>query len=143
MTSDQNRRNFLGTAAGVAAFTIVPRHVLGGPAYVAPSDKITLAHIGVGTEGIREMLPLLAAPEIQIVSVCDPNKDAVGYRDWSATGILTSIRRALGKPGWWAGADGVIPGGRDAAQDIVNSYYAGQRSTDNFKACSAYADYRE
>jgi len=143
MTSDQNRRNFLGTAAGVAAFTIVPRHVLGGPAYVAPSDKITLAHIGVGTEGIREMLPLLAAPEIQIVSVCDPNKDAIGYRDWSATGILTSIRRALGKPGWWAGADGVIPGGRDAAQDIVNSYYAGQRSTDNFKACSAYADYRE
>ena len=74
MASDSNRRKFLGTAAGVAAFTIVPRHVLGGPGMVAPSDKITLAHIGTGTEGLREMLPLLAAPEIQIVAVCDPNK---------------------------------------------------------------------
>ena len=113
------------------------------PAYVAPSDKITLAYIGVGTQGLREMLPLLPVPEIQIVSVCDPNKDAAGYRDWSSNGILTSIRRTLGKPDWWAGADGVIPGGRDAAQDIVDTYYAGQRSADNFKGCSAYADFRE
>src|SRR5207302_823529 len=41
MTSDQNRRKFLGNAAATAAaFTIVPRHVLGGPGVVAPSDKI-------------------------------------------------------------------------------------------------------
>ena len=83
MTSVMNRRKFLGTAAASAGFTIVPRHVLGGPGVVAPSDKITLAHIGTGTEGLREMLPLLAIPEIQIVSVCDPSKDAVGYRDWA------------------------------------------------------------
>ncbi len=51
MTSDQNRRRFLGTAAATAAFTIVPRHVLGGTGFVAPSDKITMAHIGMGTEG--------------------------------------------------------------------------------------------
>src|SRR5450432_1478547 len=31
MNSEQNRRKFLGTAAAAAAFTIVPRHVLGGP----------------------------------------------------------------------------------------------------------------
>src|SRR5882762_7921558 len=61
MTNDQNRRKFLGTAAATtAAFTIVPRHVLGGPGVVAPSDKITLGHIGVGTEGLREIQPLLA-----------------------------------------------------------------------------------
>jgi predicted dehydrogenase len=141
--TDQNRRKFLGTAAGAAAFTIVPRHVLGGPAYVPPSDKITLAYIGVGTQGLREMLTLLPTPEIQIVSVCDPNKDAAGYRDWNSNGILTSIRRTLAKPGWWAGADGVIPGGRDTAKDIVDTYYAGQRSSDGFKGCSTYADYRE
>ena len=62
MTSDQNRRNFLTAAAGAAAFTIVPRHVLGGQGVVAPSDQITLAHIGTGTEGLREMLDLLAIP---------------------------------------------------------------------------------
>src|SRR5690348_7557136 len=82
MTSDPNRRRFLGAAAGAAAFTIVPRHAIGGPNYVPPSDKVTLAYIGTGTQGLREMLNLLAAPEIRIVAVCDPNRDAVGYRDF-------------------------------------------------------------
>src|SRR5580700_2369571 len=96
--ADQNRREFIGKAAGVAAFTIVPRHVLGGPGEVAPSDKITLAYIGVGTQGLRELLNLLPVPEIQIVAVCDPNQHAHGYRDWSGNGILNSIRTTLGKP---------------------------------------------
>src|SRR5438552_16641005 len=101
MESDQNRRKFLSTtAAATAAFTIVPRHVLGGPGTVAPSDKITLAYIGVGTQGLREMLNLLPVPEIQIVSVCDPSKHAVEYRDWNRDGIVNSIRRTLEKPDW-------------------------------------------
>jgi hypothetical protein len=143
MMSEQNRRQFLGAAAATAAFTIVPRHVLGGPGVVAPSDKITLAYIGVGTQGLREMLTLLPVPDIQIVSVCDPSKNAIGYRDWSREGLLNGIRKTLGKPGWRAGSEGVIPGGRDAAQDMVETYYAGARSGDKFKGCSAYADFRE
>src|SRR5579864_7131572 len=134
--SESDRRKFLGTAAGVAAFTILPRHVLGGPGYVPPSDKITLAYIGVGTEGLREMLPLLPVPELQIVAVCDPNQHANGYRDWSANGILNSIRKTLGKSDWWAGGEGTIPGGRDCAKDIVDTYYGGQ-------SCTAYADFRD
>jgi len=141
--SEPDRRTFLGTAAGIAAFTIVPRHVLGGPGTVAPSDKITLAHIGTGTEGIREMLPLLNAPELQIVAVCDPNQHAAGYRDWSANGIVNSVRRALQKPDWWSGSEGVIPGGRDCAKDIIDRFYANQRGSEKFRACTAYADYRE
>src|SRR5689334_17397399 len=75
MIEESNRRKFLGrTAAVTAAFTIVPRHVLGGPNVVAPSDKVTLGCIGVGTEALREMPPLLASSDIQIVSVCDPSK---------------------------------------------------------------------
>jgi hypothetical protein len=143
MAESQNRRRFLGTAAATAAFTIVPRHVLGGPGYVAPSDKITLAHIGMGTEGLREIVNLLAIPEIQIVAVCDPNKDAVGYRDWSADGILRSLRNAIGKPDWRAGSEGTIPGGRDCGKDLVDSYYANQRAADKFAGCTAYADFRE
>ena len=96
---DQNRRDFLGKAAGAAAFTIVPRHVLGGQGNVAPSDKITLGCIGIGTQALREMPALLSIPEIRIVAVCDPSKNAVGYRDWSLNGIRDSIRTALGKPG--------------------------------------------
>jgi hypothetical protein len=142
MTTDPNRRKFLGTAAA-AAFTIVPRHVLGGQGAVAPSDKITLAYIGTGTQGLREMPALLAAPEIQIVAVCDPSKDAVEYRDWSRDGLLNALRRTLGKPDWRAGAEGVIPGGRDAGQNLVDTYYAAQRADDKFRGCAAYADFRE
>lgn len=141
MTSDQNRRRFLGAAA--AAFTIVPRHVLGGPGVVAPSDKITLAYIGTGTQGIREMPPLLAAPDIQIVAVCDPNQHATGYRDWSKEGILNSVRRMLGDISWSPGGDGTIPGGREAAKDLIERYYGAKRATDKFKAVAAYADFRE
>jgi hypothetical protein len=39
--------------------------------------------------------------------------------------------------------DGVIPGGRDVAKGIVESYYAKKLSTEKFKGCSAYADFRE
>jgi len=143
MASVMNRRRFLGTAAASAAFTIVPRHVLGGPGVVPPSDKITLAHIGTGSEGLREMTALIAIPEIQIVAVCDPSKEAVGYRDWSSTGLLKDLRKALGKPDWRAGTEGVIPGGRDVAKDFVETYYAGQRPGGAFKGCASYADFRE
>ena len=44
------RRAFLKrSAASAFAFTIVPRHVLGGEGQTPPSEKITLAGIGVGT----------------------------------------------------------------------------------------------
>ena len=107
MTSESNRRKFLGTAAGVAAFTIVPRHALGGPGYVPPSDKVTLAYIGTGTQGLREMLTLLPAPEIQIVAVCDPNRDAAGYRDFGKDSLLRTIRQTLNKSDWRAGSEGL------------------------------------
>jgi hypothetical protein len=142
MTSDQNRRKFLGMAAAGAAFTIVPRHVLGGPGVVAPSDKITLAYIGTGTQGLRELLWLLPIPDIQIVSVCDPNKNPAGYRDFSHDGIRNLARNVLKKPDWGTNLD-TIPGGRDVAKDIVETYYAGQRPGENFKGCSSYADFRE
>jgi hypothetical protein len=49
-----SRRKFLlAGGAAATAFTIVPRHVLGGPGFVAPSEKITLAYIGCGTQGLR------------------------------------------------------------------------------------------
>jgi len=144
MTSDSNRRNFLTTAAGAAAFTIVPRHVL-GQGMVAPSDKITLAHIGTGTEGLREMLELISIPEIQIVAVCDPNQHAAGYRDWDANGLRNSIRSAIGKPDWKPSQDSniTVPGGREVGKDVVESYYAKTQPGGSYKGCAAYADFRE
>ena len=48
-----SRRSLLKGAAGLAAATIVPRHVLGGAA--APSNKIALAAVGVGGVGFRQV----------------------------------------------------------------------------------------
>src|SRR5262245_48824826 len=143
MTAKMNRRKFLGSAAAsTTAFTILPRHALGGPGYVAPSDKITLAYIGVGTQGLREMISLLPNPNVQIVAVCDPNKDSTNYVDWSKNGIRDSIRKVLEKPTWGEGVDG-IRGGREVGREIIETYYANQRASESFKGCASYADFRE
>ena len=144
MISDANRRQFLGSAAVAAAFTIVPRNVLGGPAYVAPSDQINLAYIGTGTQGLREMPVLLGSPDIRITAVCDPNKNASDYRDWDRNGLLNSLRRTLRAPDWGAGAGGgAIPGGREVGKSVVETYYASRKASGQYKGCAAYADVRE
>ena len=138
-----SRRKFvLSGSAAAAAFAIVPRHVLGGAGFVAPSEKITLAYIGCGTQGLREMLAMLAMPDVQIVAVCDPVKDGHDYVDWSKDGLRASIAGALGKPDWRRDAPG-IPGGRDVAKEIVETSYANQRQSEKFNGCAAYVDFRE
>jgi predicted dehydrogenase len=73
MTSSKkmNRRNFIRNAAVVSSFFIVPRHVLGGRGYVAPSEKITLGFIGCGRQagGLHHRFANLA--ETQVVAACD------------------------------------------------------------------------
>lgn len=142
-TSGLSRRKFmLAGGAAAAAFTLVPRHVLGGPGFIAPSEKITLAHIGCGTQGLREMPGLLTMPEVQIVAVCDPVKDGQDYVDWSKDGLRADLARAVGKPDWRREAPG-IPGGREVAKEVIELAYASQRAAEKFKGCAAYADFRE
>src|SRR5437773_4236007 len=118
-----SRRKFIQAGTAATAFTIVPRHVLGGQGFVAPSEKITVAYIGCGTQGMREMLRMLTMPELQIVAVCDPVKDGHDYVDWSRDGLRAYIGKALGKPDWRRDAPG-IPGGRDVAKEIIETSYA-------------------
>ena len=63
-----NRRNFLTTTAGMAAFVIVPRHVLGGERQSPPSEKLNIAGIGVGGMGAAN---LRALESQNIVALCD------------------------------------------------------------------------
>ena len=141
-TSDVTRRTFLQAGAAAAAATILPRNVLGGASAVPPSGKLTVAYVGCGTQGIRELLRLLAIPEVQVVAVCDPVKDGHDYVDWSRDGLRAAVATTLGQPDWRRGAPG-IPGGRDVAKEIVEAYYAKQRGTEKFRGCTAYADFRE
>ncbi|MCH7515162.1 MAG: Gfo/Idh/MocA family oxidoreductase [Bacteroidetes bacterium] len=137
-----SRRKFIGTTAAAGAFTIVAPHVLGGSKYVAPSDKVTVANIGCGTQGLREMPGMLQNEEIQVVAVCDPNKYTTNYIDWSPHGIRNGIRRTLEDPTWGEGLNG-IPGGRDLGKEYVENYYAKNSPSGNYKGCNSYEDFRE
>jgi hypothetical protein len=138
-----NRREFLGSAAAASlAFTVVPRQVLGGSGFVAPSDKITLGYIGCGTQGLREMTSLISNPALQIVAVCDPNKFTTDYVDWSSNDVRDSIREALADNTWGEGLKG-IPGGRDIGQEFVQKYYGKLKNSGTYKGCASYEDFRE
>lgn len=63
-----SRRDFITKAAvGLAAFTIVPRYVLGGTGFIAPSDRLTKAVIGVGSMGRGHF----EYDGTQVVAICD------------------------------------------------------------------------
>ncbi len=66
-----NRRQFLGGAAAAAAFTIVPRHVLGGAGQAAPSEKLNIAGIGVGGQGAGDIANVSSE---NIVALCDVDR---------------------------------------------------------------------
>ena len=63
-----NRRNFLKTSlVSMAGVMIIPRHVIGGPGYTAPSDQLTKAIIGTGSMG-RGHIPYEGT---RVVAICD------------------------------------------------------------------------
>ena len=76
MTSNmkiQSRRNFLQTAAIVAAAPMVlPSRVFGA---TAPSNRAAIAHVGVGGQGGGLLGGFLGVPQGQSVATCDPFKD--------------------------------------------------------------------
>ncbi len=97
-----SRRRFLGqTAAAAIGFSIVPRRVLGGPDYVPPSDKVNIAFIGVGAQGLRVMLHFLREPDVQGVAVCDCNKTGANYPQWDTHEFCNSVRKLLGVDSGW------------------------------------------
>ena len=66
-----SRRSFIKNTLGAfAAFTIVPRYVLGGKGYIPPSDQLTKAVIGVGGMG-RNHFPYAAT---RVIAICDVDR---------------------------------------------------------------------
>jgi hypothetical protein len=70
-SKNYQRRKFIQTGAmGLAAFTIVPRHVL-GKGHVAPSDKLRIAGIGAGGKGESDIAEFSKSPRVEIVALAD------------------------------------------------------------------------
>jgi len=80
------RRKFVtSSAAAASAFMIVPRHVLGGQGYKAPSDKLNIAGIGVGGQGAANLREMAVE---NIVALCDV--------DWAhAAGTFEKFPKAV------------------------------------------------
>ncbi len=88
------RRDFLKSASlASAGFMIVPRHVLGGKGFLAPSDRLVVAGIGVGGKGKSDLKHFFESGKADIGYLCDVDdrmaKDSVAaypkakyYKDW-------------------------------------------------------------
>ncbi len=74
MISKNNRRDFIKKSLSIgAAITIVPRHVLGGKGFLAPSDELTRAIIGVGGMGRGH----IGYEGARLLAVCDVDTEHI------------------------------------------------------------------
>lgn len=95
-----SRREFLkATGVAAAALTIVPRHVLGGVGYVAPSDKLQVASIGVGGMGGSDVNNIFKSGKADIAFLCDVDtKRAAGtVEKFPKAKFYTDFREMLDK----------------------------------------------
>lgn len=117
--SATSRREFLKKSAATTALAVpyfAPASVFGA---TAPSNRITLACIGVGNQGFPVMQRFLKHDDCQIVAVCDVNRGSHGYKEENHFY------------------------GREPAKQEVEKHYAKRRPAGDFKGCEAYNDYRE
>jgi len=71
-TQDGSRRNFLKKGLTAAAgFYIVPRHVLGGKGFIAPSDRLIIAAVGIGGKGEVDINYLSGSGNADIAVLCE------------------------------------------------------------------------
>ena len=116
-----SRRQFLRRSAGVlgaaiAAPAIIPASALGRDGVIAPSDRITMGFIGVGTQGGGHLLGgawtyltggYAARKDVQVLAVCDVWRDR-----------------------------------RERARLRVNQHYAEIFGKGDYRSCEAYVDFR-
>ncbi len=111
-----------GLKSGAATKTnfpeIIPSSALGLGDTVAPSNRIHLGIIGAGNQAMNDVPDFLKDERVQIVAVCDVNRES---------------------PGYWNG--GIA--GREPVRRLVEAYYASRKSGDNYKGCDSMIDFRE
>ena len=91
---NSSRRDFVKqSVVAAAAFMIVPRHILGGKGYRAPSDMLTVAGVGAGGKGESDIAMFARSNKANIGYLCDVDDrraattvknfpKAKYYKDW-------------------------------------------------------------
>ena len=69
--SYSSRRSFLIKSVTASSFFIVPRFVLGGNGYTAPSDKLSIASIGCGGKGSSDITHASVNGRENVIALCD------------------------------------------------------------------------
>ena len=120
MTDPVSRRGFVKkasilAAAGCAA-TVVPRHVLGGPRQIPPSEKMNVAGIGIGGMGGANLRNIEAE---NIVALCDVdhNYAAGTIKRYPKAALYKDYRRMLDKQ---KDIDGVVIGTPDHTHAVIS-----------------------
>ena len=94
-----SRRSFIrNTSIAASGFFIVPRHVL-GRGFVAPSDKLNIAAIGVGGKGAVNLDLAFNNGAENIVALCDVDdrQSVKGRKRWDKATYYNDYRELLDK----------------------------------------------
>lgn len=112
------RRHFLKTAAAAGAgFAFLPRHVFGGPKFVAPGERVNVAVVGTGGQGRWNVRQLLKLDDVRIIAIADP-AESFSLEDFYYKGM----------------------GGRLPVKAEIEKHY---QQTDPAFRCADYVDFRE
>lgn len=116
--NNASRRKFVkGIALAAAGISIVPRHVIGGRGFVAPSDKVNVGIVGAGGKGRQNASSLFELADVQITSIADPS----AY--WDLKDFYYKSKA-----------------GRGPVKEMIEEHY--KTKTSNYKI-SEYLDFRE
>ena len=110
-----SRRQFLkqvGLAASLPV--IIPASALGRNGVPAPSDRVTMGFIGMGSMGINNLRVFIDKPDVHVLAVCDVNKSGENYAGRGSKG-------------------------REPARQLVESTYAERSNSGSYSGCDGYA----
>lgn len=124
------RRNFVaGTTGAALSAMIVPRHVLGGVGYNAPSDTLNFALIGCGGQGKTDSGELVANGQ-NLVALCDVD---FGYVDREVANLT---RERPMRPGGPAPSEAMLKMREQQRAQAA-------KLQDAYKNAKRYADFRK
>ena len=99
--TNKSRRKFIKNSALASSLFIVPRHVLGGEGYTAPSDKLNIAGIGLHGKGNSDILLASVNSRENVIALCDVHQYAYGaqvaVRNHPNAKFYTDFRELLEK----------------------------------------------